>query len=118
MKKTVTGNGAIQSPFLQKKLARRAKQSLAILLIPSLLLLTGCNSEYFVNMWNSIFTEAEEAYENVKTEVEEKTNAAVETYEKLNQAAEDVGEAVDAVGDAVDSIQAIGDDDETEVTEE
>lgn len=85
------------------------KNKIIAVLILSILILPGCESEYLTNTWNSVFTEATEAYENVKAEFEEKSEKVQDKIDKINQAAEDVGEATTAVGEAIDSLQAIGD---------
>lgn len=84
-----------------------------------LLTTTGCTlGKQASNIFSSVFTEAQEGYENVKTEVGTKTSAVKEEIDKINQAAADIGDAASAVGEAIDSVQAIGGDPATEGTEE
>ncbi|MBU1018456.1 MAG: hypothetical protein ABII07_01985 [Patescibacteria group bacterium] len=90
------------------------KKLLTGLVITSLLFISGCNAQYFTDLWNSFTKETGEAYENIKTEVTEKTDAIKDKIEDVNQAAEDVSEAADAIGEAVDSLQSIGGDKEEE----
>ncbi|EKD47777.1 MAG: hypothetical protein ACD_65C00292G0004 [uncultured bacterium] len=96
------------------------KNKIAILLASSILFITGCNAENnLANFFGTITKEATEGYENVKSEVETKTNAIEEKYNEINQAAEDLGDAADAIGTAIDSIQQINESPKiTETTEE
>ncbi|OIP80094.1 hypothetical protein COW94_03485 [Candidatus Peregrinibacteria bacterium CG22_combo_CG10-13_8_21_14_all_44_10] len=71
----------------------------------------GCTlSEQAFNVFSSVFTEATEGYENVKSEVDTKTAAVQEKIDKVNKAAEDLSNAANAVEQAIDSVQAINGD--------
>ncbi|MFA6528675.1 MAG: hypothetical protein WCT46_03990 [Candidatus Gracilibacteria bacterium] len=71
---------------------------------------SGCKAQdKLTSTFDTVTKETTEAYENVKTEVETKTDAVEDKINAINQAAEDIGEATDAVGDAIDSVQAIND---------
>lgn len=95
-------------------------KKLTILLVAIYLMLaaTGCTiSEQASNVFSSVFTEAAEGYENVKSEVDTKTSAVQEKIDKVNKAAEDLSNAANAVGQAIDSVQAINGDPAEETAE-
>ncbi len=98
--------------FFQNKNQKNMKKTFALIVL--LTFMSGCSLSIFDNITN----EATEAYDNVKTEVTEKTTAVQEKIDQLNQAAEDVSEAAGAISEAVDSIQQLTGDDDEEVTEE
>ncbi len=94
-------------------------KKIILLLVSCSLLTTSCTlSDKIADISKTLLTEATEGYENVKTEVEDKTSAAKEKIDKINQAAEDVGDAANAIGTAIDSVQAINEETGTGTTAE
>lgn len=86
------------------------KTKIIALSLLTLISFSGCKLEdKLTDLFSTVTKETEEAYNNVKTEVETKTSAVEDKINKISDAAEDIGEASEAVGTAIDSIQAIND---------